>query len=277
MSLRADIPDHFIDVEGLRIRYIEKGEGRPLLFLHGMSYTFSADLFLPHIDAFSQFSHVYAIDLPGWGLSEPAKEGPYFQKWVEVVNGFCDAMGFEEMDVYGFSIGGWIASLFAVENTHRVRRLALVDSPGLNLEAPNFVTNFKVPTREALRDDMAINMAPIFTEAMLDEMYARLTRPGQEEAYRALAAEVVNPDIRRANSLHSVFPRLTMPLLLSQQDNTGTVLIRFMFEAYQLAQHPRMFINYGSTPRTVSQIGGVVEDTVIEFLTADEVPAPTRK
>ena len=150
MSLRADIPDQYLEVEGLRIRYIEQGEGRPLLLLHGMGFSLSADQFLPHIDAFASFSHVYALDLPGWGLSDYAKEGPYFPLWVSIVKGFCDKLALEQIDVFGYSIGGWVSTLFAAQNPARVRRLVLLDSPGMNLEAPNFVANFRMPTRESL-------------------------------------------------------------------------------------------------------------------------------
>jgi pimeloyl-ACP methyl ester carboxylesterase len=277
MSLRADIPDQYLDIAGLRIRYIEKGEGRPLLMLHGMGYSLSADQFLPHIDAFSAFSHVYALDLPGWGISEAAKEGPYFPLWVSIVRGFADQLGLQEMDVFGYSIGGWVSTLFAADNPDRVRRLILLDAPGMNLEAPNFVANFQPPTRESLKNDMVQHMREMVTDAMVDEVFARLNAPGHEDAYRQVAAYVADPEVRKANSLHSVFPRLPMPVLLSQMDNAGTVLIRYLFEAYQLAPNPRMFIYYGGSRRTVGGIDPQVERTAIEFLTADEVPPPGRK
>lgn len=277
MSLRADIPDQYLEVDGLKIRYIEKVSGRPLLMLHRMGYSLSADQFLPHIDAFSAFAHVYALDLPGWGLSDAAAEGPYFPLWARVVKGFCDQLGIGEMDVFGYSIGGWVSCLFAAENPERVRRLVLLDAPGMNLEAPNFVANFRPPTREGLGEDMRMHMREMVTEAMVDELFVRLNAPGHEDAYRQVAGYVADPEVRKQNSLHSVFPRLPMPLLLAQMDNANTVLIRFLFEAYQLAPHARMFIYYGGTRRLVGGIVPQMEAVAIEFLTADEVPAPARK
>ena len=70
---------------------------------------------------------------------------------------------------------------------------------------------------------------------------------------------------------------MTMPLLLAQMDHAGTVLIKFLFEAYQLAPRARMFIYYGGTHRLVGGIVPIMEQTAIEFLTAEEVPAPRAK
>jgi pimeloyl-ACP methyl ester carboxylesterase len=277
MSLRADIPDQYLEVDGLRIRYIEKGSGRPLLLLHGMGYSLSADQFLPHVDAFSAFAHVYALDLPGWGLSDAAPDGPYFPLWVRVVEGFCEQLGIDELDVFGYSIGGWVSCLFAAANPERVRRLVLLDAPGMNLEAPNFVANFKPPARDQLKADMTLHMGAMVTEAMVDDLFARLNAPGHEDAYKQVAGYIADPDVRKQNSLHSVFPNLPMPLLLAQMDNAGTVLIRYLFEAYQLAPNARMFVYYGGSRRLVGGIVPQMEATAIEFLTADEVPAPARK
>ncbi len=277
MSLRADIPDQYIDVAGHRIRYIEKGEGRPLLCLHGMGFSLSADQFLPHIDAFSAFSHVYALDLPGWGLSEAAKEGPFFPIWEDAVSGFCDALDLQDIDVFGYSIGGWVSSRFAANNPDRIRRMILLDAPGLNLEAPAFVANFQMPTKEALEEDMRRHMGQMVTDEMVNEMWARLTRPSHEDAYRLVAQYVANGEVRTLNRLHELLPKMTMPLLLAQMDNANTVLIRFLHEAYQLAPHARMFIYYGGTRRLVGGIAPIMEQTAIEFLTAEEVPAPRGK
>lgn len=277
MSLRPDIPDKYLEIQGMRIRYIEKGEGRPMLCLHGMGFSLSADQWLPHIDAFSKFSHVFALDFPGWGNSSHPKEGPSFPLWTGIVTEFCNTLGLQEMDIFGYSIGGWVACLFAQENPGRIRRMVLLDSPGLNLQAPSFIANFRMPDRDALREDMVVHMREMVTEEMVDQVYARLTRSGHEDAYRAVAAYVADTKVRQQFSLHSVFPRLNMPILLSQMDNAGAVLIKYIFEAFQLAPQARVFVYYGGSRRVVGGIAKVMEQTTIEFLTADDVPAITRK
>lgn len=280
MSLDPSIEDRYVEVAGRKIRYIEKGEGRPLLCLHGMGFSLSADMWLPHIDAFAGFSRVICPDIPGWGLSDPLPE-PTFQAWAETLKGFADALGITEMDVFGYSVGGWISCLMARDNPGLVRRLILLDAPGLNIEAPNFIANFKPPTREHLKEDMEMHAGDaagrFATEAHVDAMMARLSRPGAEDAYRAAAGEIANPDSRKANALHTVFPELPMPILIAQMDNAAAVLIRYMFEAYQLAPHGRVLIYYGGSRRLVHGVRPVVEATAVEFLTAETVTPPPRK
>ena len=273
MSLRQDIPDQYLEVDGLKVRFIEKGSGRPLLCLHGMGFSLSADQWLPHIDAFSEFSHVYALDFPGWGESSHASAGDYFPLWVRIVKGFCDQLNLQDMDVFGYSIGGWVSCLFAGQNPGRVRRLVLLDSPGLNLQAPSFIADFKMPDQDSVKRDLTQHMKEMaVTDSMVGEVYGRLTRSGHEEAYRAVAAYVANADVRKQFSLHSVFPNLAMPILFSQMDNAGAVMIKYIFEAFQLAPNGRVFIYYGGTQRTVGGIVKEMEKTAIDFLTAEEVP-----
>ncbi|WP_091736056.1 alpha/beta fold hydrolase [Phenylobacterium immobile] len=280
MSLDPHIADRYVEVAGRKIRYIEKGEGRALVCLHGVGFSLSADMWLPHLDAFAAISRVICLDIPGWGLSDPLPE-PTFQAWADTLKGFADALGITEMDVFGYSVGGWIACLTARDHPGLVRRLVLLDAPGMNIEAPNFIANFKPPSREHLKEDMEMHAGDAAclyaTDAQVDAMMARLSRPGAEDAYRAAAGEVANPESRRANALHSVFPVLTMPILIAQMDNAGAVLIRYMFEAYQLAPNGRMLIYFGGTRRFVHGVRPVAEATAIEFFTAESVPPAPRK
>jgi pimeloyl-ACP methyl ester carboxylesterase len=268
----TNIPDQYVEVEGVKIRYIEKGEGRPLLCVHGMGATLSADQFLPHIDRFAEFSHVYALDLPGWGLSDHVAEGATFPLWVRIVKGFCDALAIEEMDIFGYSIGGWVATIFAHENPQRVRRFIQLDAPGMNVEAPAFVANFQMPDKDSMGAGLVMHMGEVATEEYIEEVYRRLHLPGREEAFKKLSAHIGNTQVRTQYTTRNLYPDLKMPILLSQMDNAGAVVIRHIFDAYQLAENARVFIYYGGTSRLVGGIRTIMEDTAVEFLTAGEVP-----
>jgi pimeloyl-ACP methyl ester carboxylesterase len=276
MSLDPNIEDRYVDVGGVNIRYIEKGAGRPLLCLHGMGFPLSADMWLPHLDKLAAFSRVICMDIPGWGLSDPLPE-PTFQGWADLVKGFADALEIQEMDVFGYSVGGWISCLVGRDHPDLIRRLVLLDAPGMNIEAPNFIANFKMPDRDHLKGDMELHAPGFFSDEQVDAMMARLIRPGHEAAYRAAAGEVANPASRQANALHGVFPKLTMPILLAQMDNASAVLIRYIFEAYQLAPHARVLIYYGGAHRLVGGVKPVAEATAIEFFTAETIPPPPKK
>ena len=56
-----------VEVDGTRVHYVDEGEGRPLLFVHGNpDYSF---LFRQQIQALQADYRCLAVDLPGFGLS----------------------------------------------------------------------------------------------------------------------------------------------------------------------------------------------------------------
>ncbi len=65
----------FIELDGRKTHYIEKGEGKPVVLLHGFFY--DSDLWAANIDALAENFKVYALDLWGFGYStrEPLDYG----------------------------------------------------------------------------------------------------------------------------------------------------------------------------------------------------------
>ena len=60
----------FIDLDGRRTHFIEKGEGKPIILLHGFFY--DSCLWATNIDALGEHFKVYALDLWGFGYSTRA-------------------------------------------------------------------------------------------------------------------------------------------------------------------------------------------------------------
>lgn len=110
--------------------YIEKGQGMPLILLHGNGE--SCEYFKNQIDAFSVFYHVYALDTRGHGKT-PRGERPFtIRQFAEDLLGFMDEHQIDRAHLLGFSDGGNIAMVFAINHTDRVERLIL---NGANLDA----------------------------------------------------------------------------------------------------------------------------------------------
>ena len=59
----------YIDFEGVRMHYLEKGAGRPVLLVHGIGQ--SLYTWHKNIDALAESFHVFAPDLLGYGYSNP--------------------------------------------------------------------------------------------------------------------------------------------------------------------------------------------------------------
>ena len=120
--------------------YIEKGQGIPVILLHGNGENCS--YFQAQIDAFSEFYHVYAIDTRGHGKT-PRGSAPFtIAQFAEDLKLFLDDRNIQEADILGFSDGGNIAMVFAMKYPKYVRNLIL---NGANLDAKGVKPAVQIP------------------------------------------------------------------------------------------------------------------------------------
>jgi len=120
----------FAELKIGKIRYTGRnGKGVPLLLIHG----FGGDLdnWLFNIDALSEKTPVYALDLPGHGQSVKAVENPGLETMVGAVIQLMDHLKVEKMHLAGHSMGGLVAAQTAISNPDRVASLSLISSAGL--------------------------------------------------------------------------------------------------------------------------------------------------
>lgn len=119
-----------IEVAGLRTRYLVAGSGPPVLVLPGWGATIEA--VYPIVTGLSPVATVYALDLPGFGETDPPPEQPWgVAEYQAFVAAFMDAVGIGPTAIVGHSNGGRIAILMAATDPGRVERLILVDSAGI--------------------------------------------------------------------------------------------------------------------------------------------------
>lgn len=98
------------NVNNIKLYYEKRGEGRPLILLHGNGE--SHKIFDKAIDILEKSFTVYAIDLRGHGASEEIKEYHYLDM-AEDIKEFIEDEKLKEPILYGFSDGGIIALLLA--------------------------------------------------------------------------------------------------------------------------------------------------------------------
>jgi 4,5:9,10-diseco-3-hydroxy-5,9,17-trioxoandrosta-1(10),2-diene-4-oate hydrolase len=111
--------DKFVDVDGLKLRYIEAGSGPSVLFLHGASLGSSADVFLRNLGPFAEAGfRAVAFDLPGFGLSErPVKQTVPQQR--NSIPKFIDAAKLGKTALIAHSRSGNFAIQLALEEPSR--------------------------------------------------------------------------------------------------------------------------------------------------------------
>ena len=120
--------------------YIEKGQGDPVILLHGNgeNYTY----FKNQIDVFAEKYRVYALDTRGHGKT-PRGDSPFtIRQFADDLLGFMNEHHIERSHLLGFSDGGNIAMVFAIRHPERVDRLIL---NGANLNADGVRRSTQIP------------------------------------------------------------------------------------------------------------------------------------
>lgn len=111
---------------GIRLHYVQIGQGIPLLLVHG--YPFDHTLWQPQMDGLSDIAQVIAPDLRGFGQSD-APDGIYtMEVYADDLAALLDTLKIEPVVVCGLSMGGYIALAFWKKYTSHVRGLILVDT-----------------------------------------------------------------------------------------------------------------------------------------------------
>ncbi|WP_214471866.1 alpha/beta fold hydrolase [Mesorhizobium sp. dw_380] len=123
----------FVEVDGHRIHYVDVGEGRPIVFLHGLG----AQLHHFRHTLFAHFGPGYrliALDRPGSGYSRRANGATgRLPEQAALVQRFIAILGLERPLVVGHSLGGAIALTLAVEHPGAISGIALL-APLTHLE-----------------------------------------------------------------------------------------------------------------------------------------------
>jgi pimeloyl-ACP methyl ester carboxylesterase len=119
------IEDLRVNLDGLSCRYQRAGSGPALLLVHGlMGYSFSWRHTVPVL---AQQAAVYALDLPGTGLSDHSPDiDCSLTISAKRLLRFMDQTGIASCDLLGTSHGGAVAMMAAALDPTRMRRLVLV-------------------------------------------------------------------------------------------------------------------------------------------------------
>ncbi|MBE5969392.1 MAG: alpha/beta hydrolase [Lachnospiraceae bacterium] len=103
--------------------YIEKGEGFPLILLHGNSGNMSC--FKAQIKEFSKDFHVYALDTRGHGKSKRGEAPFTIKQFADDLANFMNEHEIKKAHILGFSDGGNIALEFVLKYPEKVEKLIL--------------------------------------------------------------------------------------------------------------------------------------------------------
>jgi len=119
----------YADVNGVRIHYASKGEGRLILFLHGFPEFWYQ--WKEQIAEFGRDYHAVAPDMRGYNLSsKPVDVDQYrMQFLVEDVRALADHLGCKTFHLVGHDWGGVVAWAFAIQHPQCLENLVIINAP----------------------------------------------------------------------------------------------------------------------------------------------------
>jgi 3-oxoadipate enol-lactonase len=103
------------------IEYRESGQGDPVICLHGIGG--NANSFARQLTGITG-KRVIAWSMPGYGSSTPRELT--FENLTNILTEFMDALGIEQANLCGQSIGGMLAMEMAARHPSRVTSMALI-------------------------------------------------------------------------------------------------------------------------------------------------------
>src|SRR5919197_120852 len=114
-------------VSGLNYYYAIYGAGEPLLLLHGGM--FHTEMFGLTLTKLAQSRQVIGVDLQGHGRTALGDRQISLIDMGNDMAGVLKKLGYDKVDVLGYSMGGGVAFQFAAQHPEMVRRLVLVSTP----------------------------------------------------------------------------------------------------------------------------------------------------
>lgn len=124
----------------IQLYYQEKGQGEPLILLHGNGE--DSTYFVNQVDYFANKYRVIAVDTRGHGKSPRGTADFTMRQFVEDLYHFMEDLQLEKANILGFSDGGNIALLFAIKYPQKVDRLIL---NGANLNGKGVKPSVQIP------------------------------------------------------------------------------------------------------------------------------------
>jgi pimeloyl-ACP methyl ester carboxylesterase len=167
----------FLDVDGVRLHYIEQGQGDPVVLIHGNGTLIQDFTVSGLVDELSKRHRVIVFDRPGFGYSTR----PRSRIWTpmaqaELLMKALDQLAVERPVVLGHSWGTLVAVALGLQFPSRVRGLVLASGyyfPTARWDVPVL----SPPAIPVIGDVMRYTVSPLLGRLLLPGIIRRLFEP----------------------------------------------------------------------------------------------------
>lgn len=210
-------PERTLNVRSISTHLFEAGDpsAPPVLYLHG---TFLGNMWLDFHLALARHFHVFAPDIPGFGLSERPDWMRDMSDYVLYLRDLLDALGLEKAALVGHSLGGWMAAELAVWYPERVDKLVLANAVGIRVKGSPIGDLFAMNAQEMMMasfDDFSAAAPLVPAEVNVDFLV------GQYRQLTTLASLAWNPSYDP--KLERRLERIRCPTLIVWGENDRLV------------------------------------------------------
>jgi len=195
-----------VEANGLRYYYEIRGEGEPLLLLHGGLG--SIDMFRPILPALAAKRQVIGIDLQGHGRTRLGTRPIRLEAIGADLAVVLAALGYDKVDVLGYSFGGGAAFQLAVQHPDKVRRLVMVSA--------GYAQDGFYPEMLPMQAQVGAAMAEHMKDTPMYKSYVAVA-PDPGEFPRLLDA--MGELMRQPYDFSADVAKLTMPVMLVYGDS----------------------------------------------------------
>ena len=229
--------EKFVDVDGIRTRYFEKGSGENVVLIHGGVFgsndaaDCSVDWAL-NFDALARWFHVYAVDKLGQGLTDnPPSDADYtMAATIRHAIGFLESLGLGGVHVVGHSRGAYVAARMTLERPDLVQSCIPVDT---NTLAPGFGRNHIVfadtPEPRLSRESQrwVLERYSYSGAHVTDDWLDAVTEIGQLPKYRESVEKMITQGLRKSLFLtrHSMQKEETLGWIRDRGMQKPTLLV----------------------------------------------------
>ena len=282
-AVQPTAAEKFIDVGGIKTRYLEAGQGDPLVLVHGGNFGdgVNADRWDLNIGGLAQSFHVFALDKLGQGFTDnPKQDEDYTMAGVvRHTYDFIRAVGLSRIHLIGASRGAYVAARLVLEHPEVIQTLVLTNSGSLAPETGDPNRRYRLVVENSPKDARGaeiyrIKQLSYSTEHVTDEtvdLAMRLRQSPKNQRARTKAAALTaqfeqtferqkEETLRRLKS-----GNLKVPSLLIWGYNDGSAIIQNGMALFRIIAEgnskARMYImnraghyNYRELPEEFNQV-----------------------
>jgi len=167
----------FVEAAGVRLHYVERGAGPPLVLLHGNGAMVEDWEISSLLGLAAQHHRVVAFDRPGFGHStRPRRRVWTPEAQAELIHEALRRLGVERPIVVGHSWGALVALALALEHPEDVRGLVLLAGYYFPTARAD-VALLSPPAVPVLGDLMRYTLSPLLGRALAPRILAKIFAP----------------------------------------------------------------------------------------------------